>query len=89
MDVPLRTYFLSPLNPNLNNGVYFSLFLPHAHPGSELQNRDHYLNLLGVDVQSTRLPDILDAFWTASYEQSNPSLILLAESLRVRSLFLW
>ena len=91
MSLPLRSYFFSPLNVRINDSKSslpssLSPFLP-SHPFSELQNHDQLLNVHSVEVQVIRLSDILTTFRMALYDQNKASLLLLAESLRVRLRF--
>ena len=89
MNLPLRSYFFSPLNTKIDDSEYFCLssFFTISH-FSELRNHDQLLNVHNVEVQPTRRPDILTTFRVALYDQSRSSLLLLAESLRVRAMLL-
>jgi len=53
----------------------------------ELQNHDQLLNVHNVEVQPTRIFDILTTFRTTLHDQSRSSLLLFAESLRVHKFF--
>jgi len=58
------------------------------HATLELRNHDELLNVHNVEVQATRISDILTTFHTVLHDQSKSSLLLLAESLRVCELLL-
>lgn len=63
--------------------VLIYLSFSWSHSFSELRHRDQLLNVHNVEVQSTRRSDVLTTFRVALYDQSRPTLLLLAESLRV------
>ena len=52
----------------------------------ELRDDDQLLVLRRTEVQAVRLPDILITYDMALRDQGKPALLLLAESLRVRTL---
>ena len=54
-----------------------------SHITLELENRDQLLNVHNVEVQPTRIFDILTTFRAALHNQSRSALLLFAESLRV------
>jgi len=85
MSLPQHSYFLSPLNDQINDSRYSHLLATAlAYVPLELQNHDQLLNIYNVEVQPARIFDIMTTFRIALHDQTRSSLLLLAESLRVR-----
>ena len=59
---------------------------PVSHMSPGIQNHSQTLDVHNVETQTTRLPDILTTFCMALHNESKASLLLFAESLRVRAL---
>jgi hypothetical protein len=88
MDLPLRAYFFSPLNNRIDRSLCFICVLStspfvKSYVPPELRDHDKLLNTFNVDVQSTRVADILTTFHATLHDESRSALLLFAESLRV------